>query len=474
MRVVLIHFHLNTGGVTTVVRQQADVLKKMGHDLLLLTGIRPKERWPAPVKTVPGLAYDEVSSGISIDAGETSEAILRAIDGAWPGKSPDLIHIHNPTLAKNRHLQAVLKTLQRAGLTLLCQVHDFAEDGRPEVFFEEPYVADCHYAVVNGRDREILLRSGLLEQGVHHLPNAVPPLKVCEDDTVSDSGHVLYPVRAIRRKNIGEAILLKLCAFQAHPLAITLPPTSAPDLPGYEMWRRYVADHKLAVSFEAGLHSDFQRMVAGSRYLISTSINEGFGFSFLEAWTAGKALWGRMLPDICDDFTRTGIELGHLYTHLWVPLTWFDADECKKKWQTARALAARRYGMAIADDRTDTEWREITCSDRIDFGLLSERFQRKVIDRVLTAGERASRHLHEINPGLARFGSRPEVRELIEKNRSAVLAHYSLSNYSKRLIDIYQKVLTAPVRQQIDKVALFSAFMAPSRFSLLKWSAFDG
>ena len=474
MRVVLIHFHLNTGGVTTVVRQQAEVLQKMGHDLLLLTGTAPKESWTAPVKIVPGLAYDDASAGKPIDADETSEAILRAIDLNWPGKSPDLIHIHNPTLAKNRQLQTVLKKLQHAGLTLLCQVHDFAEDGRPEVYFEEPYVTDCHYAVVNGRDREILRSCGLLEQGVHHLPNAVSPVNVGEENTISDDSHVLYPVRAIRRKNIGEAILLQLCAFPTNPLTITLPPTSASDLPGYEMWRRYVADHRLAVTFEAGLKSDFHRMVAGSRYLLTTSINEGFGFSFLEAWTAGKALWGRMLPDICDDFASSGVELGHLYTQFRVPLEWFDGDECKNRWQAARKRAAQCYGMAVSGVRIDKEWQEIARSDRIDFGLLSERFQRTVIDRLLADGETASRELHEINPVLARFGSLPEGQDSIAKNRNAVLAHYSLSSYSKRLIDIYRKVLTCPVRQQIDKGALFSAFMAPSRFSLLKWSAFDG
>ncbi len=474
MRVVLIHFHLNTGGVTTVVRQQTELLKALGHDVLLMAGSSPAEQWPAPIEVVPGLAYDTPDTKAPIGANETAETILKAISRMWPGTQPDLIHVHNPTLAKNRYLQAVLNRLQQEDLHLLCQIHDFAEDGRPEVYFEEPYLADCHYAVVNGRDRRILVDCGLSEKGVHYLPNAIRPLKWCNEAPASVSGHVLYPVRAIRRKNIGEAILLQQCAFPAIPLVITLPPTSATDLPGYDMWRRSVARYHLPVTFEAGFHNDFQRMVSDSRFLLTTSINEGFGFSFLEAWTAGRALWGRLLPDICHDFIKLGVDLAHLYPQLRIPLEWIDAQGSKTSWQTARKRAAQRYGMSILSDRIEAQWLEITSGNRIDFGLLSERSQRAVIDRIIAEKKMTSRDLIAINPQLAHFGSSQESRDLVEKNRDVVLEHFSLSGYSKRLIGIYEKVLSYPVKQQIDKAALFSAFMAPSRFSLLKWSVFDG
>ncbi len=474
MRVVLIHFHLNTGGVTTVVRQQTELLKALGHEVLLLSGSRPPEQWPAPIAVVPGLAYDTPETRAPDGPYETAENILQAINRVWPGRQPDLIHVHNPTLAKNRCLQAVLKRLQQADLPLLCQVHDFAEDGRPEVFFEEPYIADCHYAVVNGRDRRILIGCGLLEKGVHHLPNAIRPLKWYDEAPAPDSGHVLYPVRAIRRKNIGEAILLQQCAFPETPLVITLPPTSAADLPGYDMWRQYVARHHLPVTFEAGLHNDFQHMVTDSRFLLTTSINEGFGFSFLEAWSAGRALWGRLLPDICNDFIELGVDLAHLYPHLWIPIEWIDAQASKASWQSARKRSAQRYGMPIPRDRIEAEWLGITSGNRIDFGLLCERSQRAVIDRVMAGKKMASRDLIAFNPQLGRFGSAQVSRDLVKKNRDIVMEQFSLSGYSNRLIGIYEKVLSCPVKQRIDKGALFSAFMTPSRFSLLKWSVFDG
>lgn len=474
MRVVLVHFHLDTGGVTTVVRQQVDALIERGHDLLLLSGSAPNGEWPAPVEIIPGLAYDSANGGASPGADETADTIFGAINRAWPDRLPDLVHVHNPTLAKNRRLQAVLKKLQRNGLTLLCQLHDFAEDGRPTVYFQEPYVADCHYAVVNGRDRDILTRCGLTEKGVHYLPNAVPPLEGPQGNSAPKGTCVLYPVRAIRRKNIGEALLLQLCAFSDIPLTITLPPTSAADLPSYEMWRHYVDRRHLPVTFEAGLHNDFRQLVADSRYLISTSINEGFGFSFLEAWTAGKALWGRRLPDICDDFSRKGIDLGHLYSQLPIPLEWVDADRLKQMWQATRADAFQRYAMMVTSDQLDEEWQEMTCTNRIDFGLLSERFQRAVLDRVIDDPKNGTKQLQAINPGLLNFGVIPDSRRLIEINRRAILEAFSLTNYANRLVELYENVLSTPVEQGIDKTALARAFMAPSRFSLLKWSAFDG
>ncbi len=472
MRVALIHFHLNTGGVTTVLRQQAEILMARGHDVLILCGEKPMARWPVPVSIVPGLAYDAALPRAAPGVSETTDAILASFRRRWPGGPPDVIHVHNPTLAKNRRLQAVLKQLQQSGLALLCQIHDFAEDGRPNVYFQEPYLEDCHYAVVNGRDRRILLACGLMANGVHHLPNAVRPWSLQGQQPDSATGHVLYPVRAIRRKNIGESILLQHCAFPGSPLIITLPPTSPSDATSYRMWRRYAADKNLPVVFEAGIRGDFRQLMNEARYVITTSINEGFGFSFLEAWTAGKALWGRLLPDICQDFIGFGIRLEHLYSLLGIPVAWIAMDEFRRQWQAARQYAAAHFGMKMDERQIRSDWLRITKNGVIDFGLLSEPFQRQVLDHLLSTAD-SCRRLLEINPALQDFGSRQRIRDAVDHNRQAISAHFSLKDYEKRLMKLYETVCHRPVRQHIDKAALFRAFMAPERFSLLKWRGFE-
>jgi len=472
MRVVLMHFHLNTGGVTTVLRQQAEILMERGHDVLIVCGERPMTRWPVPVTVVPGLAYDTASPHAAPGVSETTDTILAGFRRRWPDGHPDLIHVHNPTLAKNSRLQAVLNQLQQAGLVLLCQIHDFAEDGRPNVYFQEPYLPDCHYAVVNGRDRRILMACGLMENGVHHLPNAVRPWSSTEQPPARANGHVLYPVRAIRRKNIGESILLQQCVFPGSPLVLTLPPTSPGDLPGYQMWRRYAAEHGLPVVFEAGIRGDFRQLMNDARYVVTTSINEGFGFSFLEAWTAGKALWGRLLPDICQDFIEFGIRLEHLYPLLGIPVAWIAIDEFRRHWQTARQHAAAHFGMKIDKKQIESDWSSITENGMIDFGLLSEPFQRQVLDHLLSDAV-SSRHLLEMNPALKDFGSPERIRDALDHNRNAIAMHLSLEDYGQRLIKLYETVCNRPVSQHTDKTALFWAFMAPERFSLLKWSGFE-
>ena len=194
-------------------------------------------------------------------------------------------------------------------------------------------------------------------------------------------------------------------------------------------------------------------MMTDSRFLLTTSINEGFGFSFLEAWSAGRALWGRLLPDICNDFIELGVDLAHLYPHLWIPIEWIDAQASKASWQSARKRSAQRYGMPIPRDRIEAEWLGITSGNRIDFGLLCERSQRAVIDRVMAGKKMASRDLIAFNPQLGRFGSAQVSRDLVKKNRDIVMEQFSLSGYSNRLIGIYEKVLSCPVKQRIDKGA---------------------
>lgn len=470
MRIVIIHFHLKTGGVTSVVKQQAICLSKAGHHVLLITGETPSQKMPAPVAIVPGLAYDNASIA-ALSAMEISSAIIKVIHDEWAYKKPDLIHIHNPTLAKNRHLQSILKQLQLRGYNVLCQIHDFAEDGRPDMYFDEPYLRDCHYAVVNRRDRSLLCRAGLHPNGVHHLPNAVIPMDDIRPQRVGLEGSILYPVRAIRRKNIGEAILLHLYSPKGAPLMITQPPNSLRDKPSYIGWQNLCSQHRLPVVFEAGLKNRFDRLMADCRYVITTSVTEGFGFTFLESWTAGKALWGRLLPDICQDFSSQGIILNHLYKHLLVPLELLDARQLKKMWCDSLHKAALHYDFPLTDDAIVSKWHTVTQNEVIDFSLLEESFQQVVVSTVIRDPQ-VKKALETLNPFLTQPGPPVDAHGLIAKNQTAVKSCFSLKAYAQKLLTIYRAVLENPVQQSIDKAVLLDYFMAAEHFSLLKWGIY--
>jgi hypothetical protein len=469
MKVAFIHYHLKPGGVTTVLRHQLDVLA--GDDEgLVVSGSPPADPIGAPVVTVPGLAYDSQGGGRD-PASATADAVQAAIGTHWPGGC-DLLHVHNPLLAKNRRLLAVLADLQRRGVRLLLQVHDFAEDGRPQHYTPQPYPADCHYAVVNSRDYRFLNRAGLNHRGLHLLPNmiAAPPSPKGPPDADAPP-QVLYPVRAIRRKNIGEAALLS-CFFPPDcRLAVTLPPNSPQDRVVHADWQAFTRRTGLNVAFDVGLRQDFGSLLAGARFILTTSIMEGFGFSFVEPWAAAKLVWGRRLPDICRDFERRGISLAHLYTRLAVPLAWIDPADFEARWRACVQNACRCFGVAPAPAEMRAAFGYITQDGQVDFGLLAEGAQRQVIARVRDE-RRAAQQLAAANPFLKDPGRVPGARDLVRRNRDAVLVGYNRAVYRDRLLAAYRRVIGTRVHHQVDKSVLLAAFLDLKTFGLLKWGPY--
>jgi glycosyltransferase involved in cell wall biosynthesis len=465
LKIAFIHYHLKTGGVTTVLKQQVEALRDT-CDMLVLTGEIPESSFLCDTVHIPGLGYDRRDQNRS-DPEDIAAAITRAIHLKWKGGC-DLVHVHNPTLAKNRDFLKILKALQNKKIKLLLQIHDFAEDGRPLVYFsEDEYLQNCHYGVINSRDYDILLESGLKEKGLHKIFNTINPFKLNTIDA-APKNLVLYPIRALRRKNIGEAILISLFFKNNEILAITLPPNSPADLESYEQWKAFVEEKNLNVIFEAGLSHDFSKLVLSSRFLITTSITEGFGFSFLEPWTAKKILWGRKLPEICHDFEKKGVWLDHLYTRLTVPVEWLGKEKLSMTWQAGIRKACSMFDIMIDKTKILTAFEKITANESVDFGLLDEAFQKTVISNVLSDKSNRDR-LISLNPFLLDPGNVSDKEALIQNNMNAVLFHYNKTNYRKNLVDIYSRVIKDKVCHKIDKKLLVLKFLTPENFSLLKW-----
>jgi hypothetical protein len=186
-----------------------------GIEVLLITGEDAPVDINFPSVRVDNLDYDKPGDreGPPEDprrekaAGELAAGILAAMKSHWGGAA-DIIHIHNPLIQKNALLIPALKILNGQGFRLLLQNHDLAEDFRPDVYSgHTEYPENCHYAVINSRDHSYLRRSGLKPEGLHLIPNEVEALSA---KAGLKRTRYLYPVRAIRRKNIGEALLLSL------------------------------------------------------------------------------------------------------------------------------------------------------------------------------------------------------------------------------------------------------------------------
>jgi glycosyltransferase involved in cell wall biosynthesis len=483
MRIVISHFHLQTGGVTRVIEHACRALVAAGHRVLVLAGEAPERPLPqgAAFAGIPALAYEERRPPIG------PQALAMAMEGAARGHfgdGPDLWHVHNHALGKNVALPGALLVLAGRGHRLLLQPHDFAEDGRPALYarlLEQvgggdagrlsaalyPQAPHVHYAVLNDRDGRFLAAAGVPRGRLHLLPNPV-----FLDPSSGEASHPfgerrlwLYPTRAIRRKNLGELILWSLTAGEADVFAATQAPQNPAERPGYRRWRSVAAELGAPVAFELGARvPDFRALVTSAHALVTTSVAEGFGLAFLEPWLAGRRLVGRDLPEITGDFAAAGLDLGGLYRRLEVPLGWVDEAGLRGRMAAALEGMMDAYGRVSTPGHLERLWRHAVREGLIDFGRLDETAQESVVRHL--AGARADRD-HLRPPELAP-GPRPG---LVEHNRSVVEGSYSLAGYGRRLAAAYGRLLEGPTAEPLeagDGTALLDRFLAPERLCLLR------
>jgi hypothetical protein len=152
-----------------------------------------------------------------------------------------------------------------------------------------------------------------------------------------------------------------------------------------------------------------------------------------------------------------------------VPIDWIGPEQFRRRWHEGVIKAGKLFDLSIDNARRRNAFDYITSDGVIDFGLLDESSQKRVILRVVSGG-RNSAGLIRINPFLAAPGTVCGRNELIENNKQAILKNYSPDLYQKKLLNVYRKVGITPVKQKIDKTVLVSFFLNLDEFSLLKWS----
>ncbi|HHS13913.1 MAG TPA: hypothetical protein ENN03_09135 [bacterium] len=462
MKVAYLHYHLKPGGVTTVIQHQIRAVQNVA-DVMVFSSTPFIESPEIPVKQIPWLAYD--SDIIEPVRSEKLADIMELeMKRRW-GSLCDVLHVHNPTLGKNRGLRDALIRLRDRGCPLLLQIHDFAEDGRPRLYDPDSYLEDVHYGVINARDQSVLLDAGLKPEGLHRLDNRVREFPFHESE---EGDTLIYPVRAIRRKNVGEAIFVHQWLGFHGSLGITLPANSVSDRVIQKDWERFVREKAFSVHFDIGIHNDFNGLMQDAFLVITTSVNEGFGFSFLEPWTAGKAVIGRRLS-VCDDFKEHGVDLDHLYTRLLIPAEFFDIGSFQKRYAAALKRAMAAFGRALLPEAVDSSLNTLTAAGSIDFGRLDETAQREAIT-YLVKERSAKRIISGLNPHRRLFQPDRDLRKKISKNAQTVREHWGENAFRKRLLAAYDAVIKGRVKQRIDTEAVLKAFLRPRDFTMIRWN----
>ena len=501
MNLAILHYHLNRGGVTQVIINQllaldrqlageqwkAAILFSGRHDAWLeqLTHLDSVRVTLCQMST---LDYEEANK--APQPRNLAQQILKQLEELGFDKSDTIIHVHNHVLAKNLSLPGALLWLAEQGYPVLFQIHDFPEDYRPADFrrlvtaakaaegiakngksgsspvsdlpsesnsaFGYPQAPHLHYAVINRRDERVLAAAGVPSDRRHLLPNPVAepaqwfPRETARRrleqlfDVKQKDHYVLYPVRCIRRKNIGEAILWSLLARDKSTFGFTLPPENAVFAPVYEAWKRLARELEVPCRFEVGKEGGmrFVENIAAADLILTTSLMEGFGMVYLETWLSGHSLAGRDLPEITSDFIDSGLVLEELRPHLEISVDWIGADRYRELLKSGYAEVIDTFGVVPNTDHESLHQRiEERCDEGwIDFGELDEELQQQVL-RSAAENPGIRSQLEASNAWIFQsLTGRDDGTTTVVRNAVSALQNYGLENSGTRLAKLYMQI----------------------------------
>jgi hypothetical protein len=437
VHLAVFHYHLLGGGVTAVIAEACGILlrHRVVESITLVTGTEDKVQEmvhrlrgaggidSSAVQSVvhPELGYAANIPGFNSD--ELSGRIKAVLTQNYCRKNT-IWWIHNHHLGKNPALtRAVVEVLrERPEQRCILQIHDFPEAGRyanlaylNEHVSSDPYpiLSNVQYVVLNERDRRILLAAGIPEAATSVLQNPVKsmPMKPApnsggnfraalaafhaksgpprtEQGSFDPAGRILvYPVRCIRRKNVLEAALLtRLLEEQSEHsanLLITLPGVSEQERRYSQMVEEAYQRGVIRGIFGIGETLDtagvtFSELMTQSDLIISTSVQEGFGYAFFEGLASGTPLLARYLDVLEGTQSLFHGFAAHFYHGVRVPFSTPSLSD-------TRSYLRSRYQEQIDELRDhlpapvisslEGEIEEMLAAEDIDFSYLMPQMQ---------------------------------------------------------------------------------------------------
>ncbi|MEJ2236301.1 MAG: hypothetical protein P8X67_20540, partial [Syntrophobacterales bacterium] len=423
---VIIHYHMLPGGVCSAIKNSVFALSRSGwfahRTLRVLTG-----RTDGVAEFTEYVNRMGIQVEVEVDARlDYSDRVWSERDDFWrdasalatwllqQGGGTSLFWTHNPTLGKNALLTAGLllagQQAEAAGSPhrFLYHIHDFAECGRLwnltnlrrcwdggglEDFY--PVASNVGYAILNSADSLRLTKAGIPKDRIFYLPNAVPSIRAEKKKNKESIAVELQryahnrgyrfeperqwwtlPIRLIRRKNVVEALLLAATTDDPVQLLVTLDANSEPERPYAEavkdLFRRH--NHAAVVGFGhelVGSAFSFDDLLLSSDVVVTTSLLEGFGFTFLEGANRGIPLVGRNINELTSDFAAAGFPGDSLYEQFLVPVDREMREEMIAKGLQFAQKQGQLLGLNISTiDRFGDEVKAIFSDDAVDFGFL--------------------------------------------------------------------------------------------------------
>lgn len=455
MHLVVLHYHLLPGGVTGVIVEGTRALLHQMPEIDRITVVCGRQD---NAEAVRGLVLGGSGDRLGPDRFSVEvEPLVDYLGRANPGdeaairrmllerycRNDAVLWVHNYQLGKNPALTRAVVAIaaERPRQRLILQIHDFPECARYENLARlerevpgtlYPLRTNVRYALINSRDRSLLISAGIPERHAVLLENPVeveesPPLRESAlvrpeaaevrerlfaafgsrfPAAAPDAPVLLYPVRTIRRKNVLEAGFIAASADAPMNLFVTLPGVSV---------QERVYSQMVAETFRAGLIPglwgfgremeaiglSFADVVTASDMVVSSSVQEGFGYQFINALTWGRPLLARYL-DVLDAVTP--IFDGHphtLYRSVDVPLSSPSIRSLRPYLRLRYQEYLDRLGASLPDASITLLGEEVSAlvsADTVDFSYLPAQVQYSLLKDLRDPGFRAD--IWALNSGL--------------------------------------------------------------------------
>lgn len=367
MRLVVFHFHDRPGGVREVIqRGLSQLVERLGnvHEVVFLAGELTDAAWREQLRDtlqpVPLTWVEEPECGY---AGEHYSSLSNACQKRLGelftplGKSPDrsVVWAHNLSVGRNVPLLRTLPLLcSRAGAELWLHHHDWWWDGRwarwrdwqaagvhdlsEALAASVPVGPDIRHFCVNAADFPFLRdRAGAAASWVGNpLPPFPPPtgeaIRTARQWLTARTGGRpvwLAPVRALRRKNLAESLLLTRI-LAPHAILVTTGGCSADEAPSWRKLRLAALTGcwplvPSALSDQTSATPSVAALMMCSEAVVISSLQEGFGLPLWEAAALGRPVISRTLPQGMGIPATPGCSLTTGYDNFPVPSERFDA-----------------------------------------------------------------------------------------------------------------------------------------------------
>ncbi len=483
-RITIFHYHLRPGGVTSVIILGAKALIKYMPDLRMLRIVCGSDENTEKIQEEIETAITESNTGNNsiefeimvepqiyyrnIEKLLTEEEIHNTAEYLLNKYADSFWWVHNYQLGKNPLFTAAMVYLSkdRTDQKILLHIHDFPECARYDNLknllnsgVENPYPAGegTAYCLINSRDTEIMKTAGIPENRVFLLNNPVEDIPPENNDlspedkknllsrffnhyaksfpeAIPGAEIIFYPVRAIRRKNIIEAGLLTAVSQRPVNLVVSLPGVSAQEKAYSDTCKKCFTDGLIPGIWGSGTdnHPDvpsFPKMLQLCGLITSSSVQEGFGYLFINSVQLGTPLVARNL-DILDGIRHFFPEKHTaLYENFYVPIEKKTALELKDRYNKKLSVLTE-YISEDAIEKIRTKTAELGSDGKIDFSFLPVEIQVQTL-KLLSTSETLKKEIHYLNEKTMK-----KLYQLLDEGRYAPprnISTFSLEAHSRSI-----------------------------------------